>query len=281
MSSKVDLLERYGLDLEGAVRNLIDKGNWRDLLDLSARFKSYSTTNLLLLFSQACNRGFSPSIVAGYRSWQRLGRQVKKGEKALFIFAPNIKKVGVGLDLDSNGELNEVVVGYRLVSVFDVSQTTGDELPQPPEPLLLDVESFAILDLIEELTEFLAIQGFEVAFEPLDAVNGFTDFENKLVKVRSDVSSSQRLKTLVHETAHAILHNEGIISRAQAELEAESCAYVVCRALGIDSSSYSFPYVARWSDGDVELVNRVARSVHRCAGKILECLESWENAIRC
>lgn len=145
----------------------------------------------------------------------------------------------------------------------------------------MDVESFAILDLIEELTEFLAIQGFEVAFEPLDAVNGFTDFENKLVKVRSDVSSSQRLKTLVHETAHAILHNEGIISRAQAELEAESCAYVVCRALGIDSSSYSFPYVARWSDGDVELVNRVARSVHRCAGKILECLESWENAIRC
>ena len=281
MSSKVDLLERYGLDLEGAVRNLIEKGNWRDLLDLSARFKSYSTTNLLLLFTQACNRGFSPSIVAGYRSWQKLGRQVKKGEKALFIFAPNIKKVGAGLDLDSNGELNEVVVGYRLVSVFDVSQTAGDELPQPPEPLLLDFESIAILDLIEGLTDFLAVQGFEVAFEPLDAVNGFTDFENQLVKVRSDVTSSQRLKTLVHETAHVILHNEGIISRAQAELEAESCAYVVCRALGIDSSSYSFPYVARWSEGDVDLVNRVARSVHRCAGKILECLESWENAIRC
>ncbi|TAN30449.1 MAG: DUF1738 domain-containing protein [Actinomycetota bacterium] len=280
MSTKVDLLERYGLDLEDAVRNLFDKGNWRDLLDLSARFRSYSATNLLLLFSQACNRGFSPTLVAGYRAWQRLGRQVKRGEKALFIFAPNVRKVDTGLDLDSTGNPSEVVLGFRLVGVFDLSQTVGDDLPQPPEPLLLDVESHAIFELIERLASFLSMQGFAVGFERLDAVNGFTDFENQLVRVRSDVSSSQRFKTLVHEAAHVILHHDGVLSRAQAELEAESCAYVVCRALGIDSSSYSFPYVARWSEGDVELVNRVVRSVHRCAGKILECLESWENAIQ-
>lgn len=273
MSTKVDLLEKYGLDLEGAVRDLVDRGNWRQLLDLSARFRSYSPLNLLMLFSQACNRGFSPTLVAGYKGWQKLGRQVKKGEKALYIFAPTIKRVDQAIDLVSSEPPKEVLVGYRLVSVFDLSQTAGDDLPLPPEPLLLDSESSEIPVLLELLTVFLKRSGFTVKFESFDEVNGFTDFENYLVKVRSNVSASQRLKTLVHETAHVVLHQSGAVSRIQAELEAESCAYVVCRALGVDSSSYSFPYVARWSGGNVALVSQVAQSIHRCAGKILDCLE--------
>ena len=272
MSTKVDLIERYGIDLEGAVRKLTYQGNWAQLLDLSARFRSYSTLNLLLLFSQGCNRGFSPTLVAGYRGWQKLGRQVKKGEKALHIFAPSIRRVSQK-DGTLPSESTEVLVGFRMVSVFDLSQTLGDDLTLPPEPQLLELDSSEIPVFVQRLNFFLTLRGYRLEFEPLESVNGFTDFQNRLVKVRSDVSSAQCLKTLLHETAHVILHQERHVSRVQAELEAESCAYVVCRALGFDSSSYSFPYVARWSNGDLDLVSRVAQSVHSCAGEILDCLE--------
>ncbi|MDA8081582.1 MAG: ArdC family protein [Actinomycetota bacterium] len=278
MNTKADLLEKYGLDLEGAVRQLIRQGNWTSLLDLSARFRSYSAMNLLLLFSQACHRGFSPTLVAGYRGWQRLGRQVKKGEKALYIFAPNKRKVFAGPSVSADDEIEETVVGYRLVGVFDLSQTFGDDLPVLPEPRLLDIESSNAAVLLESLEAFLVERGFRVGYEELDAVNGFTDFENHLVKVRSDVSSGQRLKTLLHESAHVIFHQEYSVSRARAELEAESCAYVVCRALGFDSSSYSFPYVARWSLGDTNLVSQVAQTVHSGAGRLLDHIERWVDA---
>jgi hypothetical protein len=273
MKTKVDLIERYGIDLEGAVRKLTYQGNWTQLLDLSARFRSYSPLNLLLLFSQGCNRGFSPTLVAGYRGWQKLGRQVRKGEKALYIFAPSIRRVSqIGGDVPGDSA-EEVLVGFRMVSVFDLCQTFGDNLTLPPEPQLLELDSSEISVFVQRLNFLLTLRGYRVEFEPLEAVNGFTDFENRLVKVRSDVSSAQCLKTLLHETAHVILHQERYVSRVQAELEAESCAYVVCRALGFDSSSYSFPYVARWSNGDLDLVSRVAQSVHSCAGEILDCLE--------
>lgn len=272
MSVKVDLLQRYGLDLEGAVRSLLQKGDWTYLLDLSARFRNYSPLNLLLIFSQACRRGFTPTIVAGYRGWQKLGRQVMRGEKALYIFAPSIKRIDVDGRLGSIASFEEVVTGYRLVRVFDVSQTTGDDLPVPPEPELLRGTVASTGSIIERLEGFLNDSDYTLDFEILESVNGYTDFGNRRVKVRSDVSAVQQLKTLVHEIAHVIMHENLQISRIQAELEAESCAYVVCRALGVDSSSYSFPYIARWSQGDVELVGQVAQAVHGCSKEILAYL---------
>lgn len=272
MNVNRDLLEKYGLDLEGAVVDLIEQGNWKNLLDLSARFRSYSPLNLLLIFSQACRRGFSPTLVAGYRGWQRLGRQVSKGEKALYIFAPSLKRSSSMLP-DSGMDCEESrIVGYKLVGVFDLSQTVGDSLPEIPEPVLLDSDDDGMTDLLLKLTSSVERRGFRVEFKPLEMVNGFTDFESREVKVRSDVKLAQQLKTLVHESAHVIMHGRGAVSRIQAELEAESCAYVVCRVLGIDSSGYSFPYVARWSHGDVDLVGDVTRSVHLAAGEILESL---------
>ncbi len=272
MKPSADLVAKFGLDLEAEVRKLICEGNWCQLLDVSARFRSYSSQNIMLLFSQACSRGFSPTLVTGYRGWQRLGRQVRKGEKALYILAPRVKKVCFEAD-GAEGMASEVLTGFRLVCVFDLCQTTGDDLAVPPEPKLLESESVSIGEVIARLGAFLELRGFTHCFEPLDSVNGFTDFNRRIVKVRSDVSSLQRLKTLLHETAHVVMHSAGHLSRVRAELEAESSAYVVCRALGFDSSSYSFPYVARWSQGNSELVGEVARSVHVCAWEILEFLE--------
>ncbi len=271
MSTKTDLLERYGLDLEAAVSKLISSGNWIQLLDISARFAAYSSQNILLLFSQACSRGFSPTLVAGYRGWQRLGRQVKAGEKALYIVAPKMRKASsrqVAPEEDF-----QVLIGFRMVGVFDLCQTMGDDLAMPPQPQLLDSESPLIPALVQRLIKLMDVRGFSVEFEPLEGANGLTDFESTSVKVRSDVPSLQQLKTLLHETAHVLLHQHRLVSRGEAELEAESCAYVVCRALGFDSSSYSFPYVARWSLGDIDLVCRVVRSVHHTAREIIKFLE--------
>lgn len=272
MADRADLLEKYGLEFDSALRNLVSDGDWVEFLKISSRFRNYSYQNLLLLVSQALDRGFTPTMVAGYRAWQKVGRQVKKGEKALCILAPRVRRTKCALTDESAEELETAIIGYRVVAVFDIVQTTGKEPPSVPEPFLLDVESEEMAFLLAMLAAFLRGRSYEVCFEPLREVNGFTDFANRVVKIRSDVSSGQCLKTLIHETAHVILHKDSKISRVQAEVEAESCAYVVCRALGLDSSGYSLPYVARWSNGDVSLVRTVAERVHGCAGQILDSL---------
>lgn len=272
MEVRDDLLGKYGLDLEGAVRDLIEEGNWITLLDLSARFRSYSTLNLLLLFSQACKRGFSPTLVAGYKGWQKLGRHVSKGQRALYIFAPKMRRVQSREPSLAELQLDDQVVGYRLVGVFDLSQTIGEELPLPPEPALLEADGLEVEGLFLQLKDYLSELEFTVNLEQLHEVNGYTDFDHRIIKVRSDVAISQQLKTLVHEAAHVVLHSRRAISRIQAELEAESCAYLVCRMVGLDSSSYSFPYVARWSQGNLELLSSVAQNVRYGAAEILKCL---------
>lgn len=274
MNISNELITKYGIDLEGAVKDLIEGGNWAELLDLTARFRNYSTLNLLLIFSQASRRGFAPTIVAGYRSWQKLGRQVVRGEKALYIFAPRLKKSEKQRIIETEDHVSidepNALVGYRLVAVFDLSQTEGANLPEIPEPSLLSKGGAEVTEIISRIQIALEARGFQVSFELLDSVNGYTDFGNRVVKVRSDVQPAQKLKTMIHETAHVMLHERSGVSRMQAELEAESCAYVVCRALGIDSSSYSFPYIARWCQGDMDLVKAVTKNIHLATNEILQ-----------
>lgn len=269
----MELLDKYGIDLEQAINELGTESNWTSFLEISSRFINYSSFNLLLIFSQACKRGFTPSLVAGYRGWQKLGRHVIKGEKALYIFAPQIKRAVEPSEFERAGDTLRKIDGFRLVSVFDVSQTAGDELPVPPEPVLLAEDDYHFVVALSRLAGYLESLGFSVGFEKLDGVNGYTDFAHQVVRVRSDVANSQMLKTLVHETAHVLLHPLSQVSRAQAELEAESCAYLVCRLLGVDSSSYSFPYVARWSHGDVKKVAAAIRAIKKCAIDIVNEIE--------
>lgn len=273
MSENLDLLDRYGIDLETGINELGAEGNWAAFLDISSKFITYSSFNLLLIFSQACKRGFTPSLVAGYKSWQKLGRHVIRGEKALYIFAPRIKRETEPVEFENLNCASDKVVGFRLVSVFDVCQTVGEELPLPPEPVLLGDDGLHFAAALVSLVHYLECLGFNVGFEKLDGVNGYTDFTRKSVRVRSDVTNSQMLKTLIHETAHVLLHSVNKISRPQAELEAESCAYLVCRLLGVDSSSYSFPYVARWSKGDVRQVTAAIRAIKKCALGIVNEIE--------
>lgn len=169
--------------------------------------------------------------VAGYKTWKSLGREVKPGEKAIWIKAPVKIKKG----------LTESTL-FRFVPVFDISQTQGRELPEITTKLTTCADKATIL----KLTNIAYKYGFAVNFLPLrSSLNGDCSHLEKLIRINSENSLSQQIKTLIHELAHALGH-EKYVDVTLAEIEAESVAYIVCSYLGIDSSCYSSGYLLGW-----------------------------------
>ena len=240
-----DAIERLHEHLQESLRALVTSEDWRQALEVAARFHDYSFANTRLIWAQATARGFTPTRVAGYRAWQKLGRQVNRGEKGLQILAPVTRKVEV-----EDGEEDRRVVGFRVVHVFDVSQTDGDPLPEV-RPSVLEGELPLQWEKVAELIRS-ADFGLEVAeVNRLGEANGITDWGDRTVVVRESLPGAQRFKTAVHELAHIRLHEPTSGDRPECrgaiEVEAESVAYMVCAALGVDSAGYSLPYVATWS----------------------------------
>jgi hypothetical protein len=172
---------------------------------------------------------------------------------------------------DEQGEVEriEILTGFRVVHVFDVSQTDGAELAEVAPRRLTGEVPQALMDALEQR---VAEEGFTLKREAIarSARNGYADFERRLVVVREDLSGAQMAKTLIHELAHLLLHRDSdLCDRAVAEVEAESVAFVVASALGLDTSDYSFPYVARWGGGDAELVAATAERVIAAARDLL------------
>jgi hypothetical protein len=261
--------------LVAAVEGLVSSEQWKAMLEVSARFHNYSFNNQLLIYLQ-CPEA---TRVAGYRAWQRLGQQVKKGEHGIQILAPCRKRVSPVEAEREEGEVEriEILTGFRVVHVFDVSQTEGDELAEVA-PRRLTGE--APERLIEALEQRVADEGFTLRREAIarSSRNGYADFERRLVVVREDLSGAQTAKTLIHELAHLLLHRDTDLSdRAVAEVEAESVAFVVASALRLDTSGYSFPYVARWGGGDAELVAATAGRVIAAARDLLASVAQSES----
>ena len=158
--------------------------------------------------------------------------------------------------------------------VFDVSQTVGEPIEDldAVRPQLLDAD--APEGIWDALVGQANTAGFEVIRDQKRSENSYCDFVNKQIAVRPDVAPAQAVKTLVHELGHALLHgDQPVTSREVAEVEVESVAYIVCDALGLDTSDYSFAYVARWADGDVEKIKATGERVVTCATSILDGLE--------
>ena len=256
-----------------AVEGLASSAEWKAMLEVAARFHKYSTNNQLLIYLQ-CPQA---TRVAGYRAWQRLGRQVRKGSRGIAILAPCRRRVALERDDQHRPDDKvEILTGFRVVYVFDVSQTEGEELPEVA-PLRLEGEAPA--GIMEALEQQVADAGFSLRREAIarSSCNGYADFERRLVVLREDISGIQALKTLIHELAHVVLHAEADLSQGSLpEIEAESVAFVVASALGLDTSDYSFAYVARWAEGDAELVAATAKRVTVAARTIVESLEAAE-----
>ncbi|MPZ70438.1 MAG: hypothetical protein GEU71_13055 [Actinobacteria bacterium] len=298
-TTKPDRLKQAHDKLQAAVESIVTGEDWKRMLKAASKFHRYSLNNQLMVFIQRPDA----TIVAGFRKWQEMNRSVRKGEKGIAIFAPCKYRVppengpsaaspGGEDKIESNSDLAVKVAasegrptadgfsirGFRVVHVFDISQTEGEPIEglDAVRPKLLDGDApDGIWDaLVAQANE----AGFEVIRERKRTENGYCDFLNKKIAVRPDVAPAQAVKTLVHELAHALLHNDDVIrSREVAEVEVESVAFIVCDALGLNTSDYSFAYVARWSSGAAELVKDTAERVIGCAKQILTAVPTTSN----
>ena len=176
--------------LNAGVSELLDSQTWRDALKFKARFHTYSFNNALLIYLQRPD----VTLVAGYRRWQELGRQVRKGETSLAILAPIVCKIAK----EKSGEEERRVVGFRSARVFDVSQTDGDPLPELPSPTVLEADSEAIREALASAEAFAAAKGFPVCYQELRAgVFGSFSVTKQAITVRADLPPLQTLKTLI------------------------------------------------------------------------------------
>jgi antirestriction protein ArdC len=234
--------------LAEGVESLGDSDAWRAHLELQGRFHRYSFNNTVLIGSQCPDA----TRIAGFAAWKKLGRSVVRGERAIWILAPITGR----RNRTDEGEERRPIIGFRPVAVFDVSQTEGDELPEVCRVLEGDDPD----GCFESLILRAARAGYSVELAELPGgANGDCTFSRRRIRVESRNRPAQRVKTLAHELAHALLH-EGDVDRPTAELEAEATAYVVCRALGLDTADYSFGYVASWAGGGVAAASAISAS---------------------
>ena len=254
-----------------AIESLVTGEDWAEMLRAASRFHRYSFGNVCLILAQRKDA----TRVGGYRTWRALGRQVRRGERGIAILAPCVTRGPRAGERDEDGrdEPASVVRGFRVAHVFDISQLT-DTSPLPAvEPVSL--EGDAPDGLWRGLAEQVAAGGFNLLRADCRPANGTTHFLARTVVVRPDLAPSQAAKVLAHELAHTRLH-EGNEYRAgcrgRAEVEAESVAFLVCAAAGVGTGRYSFPYVARWADGDVALVRESAERVLGTARAITAAL---------
>lgn len=256
MSSKTDIKEIMK-SLEDGIANLMNSEQYMKFLKTMPIFHGYSLNNTILIMLQRPDA----SLVAGYKKWQSIGRQVKKGEKSITILCPcSTKRMEKLLDengkpvLDENGKEKKVEVPipyFRPGNVFDVSQTVGKPVETlSPKELMNSVDGYENF-----LQSLISISPVKVVFDNIEsgAKGIYYPNEEKIV-VQTGMSNLQTLKTLVHESAHARLHNNQAMektkkNRETEEVEAESVAYCVLSAFGFDTSDYSFPYIAGWSSG--------------------------------
>lgn len=245
ISSSLELAQQT---LVRGIETIVGEGQWEAFLRYLERFPQYSSRNALLLYQQARERGFVPTKVAGYRVWKSLGRHVRRGEKGLAIVVPIRDRDASNAQGDDHGVPSDALRGFRVSYVFDVSQTDGASLNEPLTPVLL--AGSGLPEVSKFLTAQLEVHGFTVSMAPLVGMNGLTDIVRRRVEIARGLEDRQTLKTLCHEYGHVLMHETGVSDRSVAEVEAETFSFLVLGLLGIDSGAYSFPYIARWADGD-------------------------------
>ena len=278
--------------LEEGLKELFESEKYKNYLSTMSKFHNYSFNNTLLIALQRPDA----SLVAGYQAWQKnFNRHVKRGEKGIRILAPAPYKIKeerdkldpvtgeVMLDKDGMPQTEEVEVkipAFRAVSVFDVAQTEGEPLPElEAKELLSTVEGYE--DFIKAVTYVAPVP---IGFEDIPgASKGYFNIGENRIAVQEGMSESQTLKTMVHETAHSMLHNkevnkEDILAPAKdrntKEVEAESIAFTVCNHFGIDTSDYSFGYIAGWSSGkDMKELKSSLDTIRRTASELITGIE--------
>lgn len=269
-----DRAEALHAELVERVIGLQSSAQWLEAMAAAARFHEYSFGNWLLLWSQAEQRGSSVTRPAGFRTWQQLGRQVRKGERGFQILAPMVRKMRD----DEADESRRVVTGFRVATVFDVSQTDGDPLPDVGPRRLAGDDPTQLFHLAVDM---IVGEGFNFGRARLSGPNGVTNPTTRTVVVDVRLEPAQRTKTTVHELAHVLMHSgtDSFECRGRVEVEAESVAFVVCRAAGLDPSAYSVPYVAGWAHDTEDPARTLlvtAETIVRASRRILSRIDQTQ-----
>lgn len=273
--------------LESGVEELFTSNRYQEFLKTMAKFHNYSFNNTMLIAMQRPDA----TLVTSYKNWQSMGRQVMKGEKGITIITPApYKKMKEKEVLDENQrsimgtdgkpktEKVEVTVPhFKAVTVFDIAQTSGE----PIQTLAPELLTAAVQDFDSFMQAIQKISPVPIRFDEIDGnANGYYHNADKEIVIKKGLSESQTLKTAIHETAHAKLHDKEIMEslgvekdRLTKEVEAESVAYCVCSSFGLDTSDYSFPYIAGWSSSrEMKEMKASMDVIRKTAGEMIDQL---------
>lgn len=274
--------------IEQGVKNIYTSDKYKKYLQFISKFHNYSFNNTILIVSQFP----TASLIAGYTSWNKnFKRHVNKGEKAIKILAPYDTFIKETIDkkdengnyvFDANGnkiqeEIQIKILKFRIVNVFDVSQTSGEPLPELVSDLkgtsdVINILRDSIIEICEIPIEFTSPQQDKTLQEGAKGYYSITD--NKIV-INNELEDLQIVKTLAHEYVHSLLHKDISIRKTQSqrEIEAESLAFILCNHFGIDTSDYSFAYIASYSEMDQSFLKQTLLEIKKEANNIIEKIE--------
>lgn len=296
--SNKDRIKEITAGIEQGIKDLFESDRYRKYLSTMSRFHKYSLNNVMLIHSQMPDA----TLVAGFNKWKNsFGRHVKKGEKGIQILAPTPYKIKVEKEkldpdtklpmIDENGnpvtEEKEVSIPmFKVVSVFDVTQTEGKPLPQLAYSLSGAVEHY------EEFMEALKrTSTVPIKVEHTEKnVDGFFDLTNQSITIQAGMSEIQTVCAVIHEIAHSRLHNydhmteladdgETLLAPAEKdrnteEVEAESISYAVCQYFGIETAENSFGYIASWSQGkELKELRASLETINRTSSELISGIE--------
>lgn len=273
--------------LESGVEEFFTSNRYQEFLKTMAKFHNYSFNNTMLIAMQRPDA----TLVTSYKNWQSMGRQVMKGEKGITIIAPApYKKMKEKEVLDENQrpimgtdgkpkteQVEVTVPHFKAVTVFDIAQTSGE----PIQTLAPELLTAAVQDFDSFMQAIQKISPVPIRFDEIDGnANGYYHNADKEIVIKKGLSESQTLKTAIHETAHAKLHDKEIMEslgvekdRLTKEVEAESIAYCVCSSFGLDTSDYSFPYIAGWSSSrEMKEMKASMDVIRKTAGEMIDQL---------
>lgn len=259
--NRQEILNDLTEQLEKSVQGFMDGEKYKSFLSSMAKFHSYSLNNQLLIHMQKPDS----TLCASYTTWKKFDRYVKRGQKGIKIICPSPYKMQTlqtvrdpktgKPELLADGSkkkemVEKVIPFYKVGYTYDISQTDGEPLPEVTTRLEGDLDSRQN----RLKAALLEISPVPIHFQPISGeTNGYYDLTKKEIVVDSSLSEKYSLKTLIHELAHALLHDTSIKDAPRdsptREVQAESVAYVVCQYFGIDTSDYSFGYISTWSSG--------------------------------
>ena len=277
--------------LEQGVKEIFTSERYTEYLNTMSKFHNYSFNNTLLITMQKPEA----TLVAGYQAWQKkFNRHVKRGEKGIQIIAPapirekqEIEKIDpvtkepvIGDDGQPETEIVEMVIPrFRATTVFDVSQTEGEPIAELEVPELTGSVQFydTFMQALQNISP-VPIRMMNVEGE----AKGYYHQTEKYIAIKEDMSNVQTMKTGVHEVSHALLHDrevmdaEGVLKdQTTKEVEAESIAYIVCNHFGLDTSEYSFTYIASWCESrDMKALKASMDTIRKTSAEIIENIEA-------